>query len=111
MTSALADRDARAVMAPLADDFYGETWELDNRALRLLLQREIRARDQLGARLFDIDIEILSEDRARATFQALLTGGSGFLPSEGRWFRVETGWRRDGDWELISASWDDVIGR
>jgi hypothetical protein len=111
MTKALAERDTRAVLEPLADDFYGETWELDDRALRLLLQREIRARQQLNARLFDVEIEILGDDRARATFQALLTGGSGLIPSDGRWFRVETGWRRDDDWALISASWEDVIGR
>ncbi len=112
MTEALAARDARGALAPLAEDFSGETWNLDQRGMRLILQRELRASDRLSARLFDIDVELHGNERASATFQAVLTGGSGLLPERGRWFQVQTGWRRDdGDWMIISASWEDVIGR
>jgi len=49
--------------------------------------------------------------RARAQFRALATGGSGWLPDEGRLWRVETGWRLDdGDWMMISAEWTPVLG-
>ncbi len=112
MTTALAERNARATLAPLAEDFSGETWNLDQRAIRLLLQRELRSHERLRARLFDIDVELHGDDRASATFQLVLTGGSGMLPERGRWFQVQTGWRRDdGEWMLISAAWEDVIGR
>jgi len=112
MTTALAERNIRAVVEPLAEDFSGETWNLDRRSLRLLLLRESRAHDQLRARLFDVDIELLSSERAVANFQVVLTGGSGLVPSEGRWFQVESGWRQtDDDWQLISARWENVIGR
>jgi hypothetical protein len=111
MTVALEEREASRVFAPLADDFVGETWDLDIRALRMILRREMLAHDQLRARLFDIEVDLLSSDRARVGFQVLLTGGSGLVPSEGRWFEVETGWRLDDDWKLISARWEDVIGR
>jgi len=111
MTLALEEREASRVFAPLADDFVGETWDLDIRALRMILRREMLAHDQLRARLFDIEVDLLSTDRARVSFQVLLTGGSGLVPSEGRWFEVETGWRQDDDWKLISARWEDVIGR
>ncbi|MBB6086280.1 hypothetical protein [Wenzhouxiangella marina] len=112
MTEALAEGDVRAVLAPLAEDFNGETWNLDQRALRLLLQREMRAHERVRARLIDIDVELHGGERATASFQAVLTGGSGLLPDEGRWIQVETGWRLDDDdWWLISASWEDVIGR
>lgn len=111
MTQALEDRQASEVLEPLADDFVGETWDLDRRALRMILRREMLAHDRLRARLFDVDIELLSPDRATVSFQVLLTGGSGIVPREGRWFQVETGWRQDADWRLISARWESVIGR
>lgn len=111
MTQALVDREASTVLEPLAEDFVGETWDLDRRALRLLLRREMLAHDRLRARLFDIEVDLLSPERASANFQVLLTGGSGLVPSEGRWFQVETGWRLDDDWKLISARWENVIGR
>jgi len=111
MTQALEERDTAKVFEPLADDFVGETWDLDRRALRLILRREMLSHDRLRARLFDIEVDLLSADRARVTFQVFLTGGSGLMPSEGRWFLVETGWRENDDWQLISARWENVIGR
>lgn len=111
MTRALEEREASSVLEPLSEDFVGETWDLDVRALRMILRREMLAHERLRARLFDIEVDLLSADRARVSFQVLLTGGSGLVPSEGRWFQVETGWRQDDDWRLISARWEDVIGR
>ncbi len=111
MTDALEAREPAAVLEPLAEDFVGETWDLDRRAIRLILRREMLAHDRLRARLFDIEVDLHSAERASVRFQVLLTGGSGLVPREGRWFQVETGWRRQGDWQLISARWEDVIGR
>ncbi len=111
MTQGLADRDTRAVMAPLADDFVGETWNLDERAVRLILQREMRAHERLRAHVQDLSIELHGAGRASAEFRVVLTGGSGLIPARGRLMQVRTGWRLDADeWMLISASWDDVIG-
>ncbi len=112
MIDALADQNARAFMAPLADDFSADTWNLDRRGARLLLNREMRAHQRIRVRLFDIRIDLVQEDRATASFQAVLTGGSGLIPEQGSWYRVATGWRRQGsDWELITASWERVAGR
>lgn len=41
MTTALSEANSRAFMAPLAEDFSGETWDLDRRAVQLLLLREL----------------------------------------------------------------------
>lgn len=112
MAQALADSDVRGVLSPLADDFAGVTWDLDQRGARLLLQRELRAHEQLRARVIDIDVEMRGESRAVASFQVVLTGGSGLIPDTGRWYRVESGWRLDGnDWKLVSAEWEPVAGR
>jgi hypothetical protein len=52
------------------------------------------------------------EDRATATMHAVTTGGSGLIPETGGWYRVTTGWRLDdGEWMLISASWETIAGR
>lgn len=112
MVQALADRNARAFTAPIAEDFGSDTWNLDVRGVRLLLQREMRASERLRARLVDVTVQMHGEDRASAEFNAILTGGSGVIPNRGGWYQVRTGWRRDGtDWMLISASWEEVIRR
>ena len=112
MTTAIADGKPGAFLEPIADDFAGDTWQLDRRGARLLLLREMRAHARLRARLVDVQVELVSESRATASFQAVLTGGSGLLPEDGGWYSVRTGWRQNGgDWEMISASWERVIGR
>jgi hypothetical protein len=112
MVEALAERNGRRVLAPLAEDFTAETWDMDRRGMRLLLEREMRAHQRLAARVYDLSVEIHEGSRASAEFQVILTGGSGLIPQRGRWYKVRTGWRLDGsDWMLISASWEDVIGR
>ncbi|QKK02699.1 MAG: hypothetical protein HND55_08590 [Pseudomonadota bacterium] len=111
MQSALAEGRPRAFMAPVSEDFSGATLNLDRRAARLLLRREMLSHEQLRARLIDIDINVKDQNRATASFQAIVTGGSGLIPSTGRWYRVETGWRlEDGDWMLLSARWTPVAG-
>lgn len=112
MSAALSAADSRAFMGPLAEDFTAETWDLDRRAVQLLLLREFRAHQRIRARLFDLEVDLFDDDRASARFQAVLTGGSGLIPEQGSWYRVSTGWRRQGgDWELISARWEHVAGR
>lgn len=112
MQTALSEGDVRAFMAPVADDFTASTRNLDRRAARFLLRREMLAHDRLRARLADIEITLHGQDRAMATMHAVTTGGSGQIPETGGWYRVNTGWRRDGgDWMMISASWENVVAR
>lgn len=112
MQQALEEGNVRAFLAPVAEDFSGEGRNIDRRGARLLLNRELRAHERLKARLFDIEVELRGEDRATASMHAVTTGGSGLIPDTGRWYRVESGWRRDdGEWMLISARWKPVAGR
>lgn len=112
MQTALSEGNVRAFVAPLAEDFTAATRNLDRRAARLLLRREMMVHDRLKARLADIEVTLHGEDRATATMHAVTTGGSGLIPDTGGWYRVTTGWRLDDDeWMLISASWETVAGR
>lgn len=106
MTEALERGNVSDFMAPIADDFMTANGRMDRRALGLLVRRERLARDAIQVRRLDTRIEIIGETRAIASFRALATGGSGLLPDEGRFWTVETGWRREGsEWALISAEW------
>jgi len=107
MTEAVEAGEVDDFMAPVADDFVAANGRLDRRALALLVRRERLARDSIRIRRVDTEVELVGESRAVASFRALATGGSGLLPDEGRFWRVETGWRREGDdWALISAQWE-----
>lgn len=111
MTEALEQGDVSDFMAPVADDFVAVNGRLDRRALGLLVRRERLAREAIRIQRLDTRIEIFLPDggqaRATASFRALATGGTGLLPDEGRFWKVETGWRRDaGEWKLISAEWE-----
>jgi len=110
MSAALVDGDVGDFMDAVADDFIGGDGRLDRRALGLLVRRERLARSQISIQRFDTEIEVTAQGRARATFRALATGGSGWLPDDGRLWRIETGWRLDGgEWMLISADWEATI--
>lgn len=107
MTLALETGDISDFMAPVAEDFAAVNGRLDRRALGLLVRRERLAREAIGITRLDTRVRIIGDTRAVASFRALATGGSGLLPDEGRFWTVETGWRRDGDeWMLISAEWE-----
>ncbi len=111
MTEAIEQGEVGAFMRPVAEDFIAVRGAMDRNALRALALRERLARDSIRLRRVNTAISLIGQGRAIATFNALATGGSGVLPDEGRFWRVETGWRRDdGDWMLISASWEPVTG-
>ncbi len=106
MEAALERGEVDGFMDPIADDFIAGNRGLDRRTLGLLVRRERMARERISVSRFDTDVVLIGEARATATFGALATGGSGLLPDEGRLWRIDTGWRLDGDdWRLISAEW------
>lgn len=110
MSAAAQGGDIDDFMDAVADDFIGADGRLDKRALGLLVRRERLARSRISIQRFDTRIELTGQGRARATFRALATGGSGWLPDDGRLWQFETGWRLDGgEWMLISADWEATI--
>lgn len=106
MIAALENGDIDDFLDPIAADFVAGERGLDRRAVGLLARRERLARESIRIRRVDTVVERVGERRALARFRVLATGGTGLLPDEGRFWAVETGWRkRGGDWEMISASW------
>lgn len=111
MTEALEAGEVGRFMEFIAEDFSTAGGRLNHATLGLLVRRERLARTSIRIQRIGTGIEVFDGGRARAEFQALALGGSGWLPDEGEWWRVETGWRLEqGDWRLISADWSRGVG-
>lgn len=111
MEQALAASERRDFMQPIAEDFSGPGG-MNRDRVRALLIFHLQRHQQLRSRSGPINVQVndsLSPPRAEATWQTLVTGGSGWLPEQGQLYRVETGWRWEGEWQLISASWEAVL--
>lgn len=104
---AVEGRDAAAIGDLLADDFVGPGGMDGDAAVRMARLAFLRHRD-VGATLAGPLRVDLREHDATVSFEVALTGGSGrLLPDAARLYSVETGWRlQDGDWRLLSASWE-----
>ena len=65
----------------------------------------------MRAQLFPISVRLLNAEEAIAEFNALLTGGRGLFPKQGRLVHFETVWRLvDGEWQLLAADWKRAGG-
>lgn len=101
-------------MAAVADDFSGQSGRLGREELADLFRVQLLRHTRVSALLSNVEIEMRGGQRAIATMNALLTGGPrAWLPESGRLYRIDSGWRMDdeGDWYLISAEWEPVLGR
>jgi hypothetical protein len=106
MAEAVEQKRPGDFMEHLATDFAGPaqaSGRID--AERLLRYHQIRNKN-IGVVLRSVEIQV-RDDRATASFQALVTGSESWLPERGRDFAFLTGWRLDdGDWKLINAQWE-----
>ncbi len=110
MSLALEEDHVRDFMRPIAEDFIAGTGSLNRNALMLLVRRERMAREEVRIQRMNTRVELVSSDRATATFQAIGTGGTGLIPDEGQLWNVETGWRKqEDDWQMISARWERAL--
>ena len=104
MQGAAEAGDAKALFAPIAEDFAGSEG-MDREAFRRYVMVMGLRNQKVGVRLGPIDVTLFG-DRATADFTAALTGGPGWLPDRAQVYDIHTGWRlENGDWKLISASW------
>lgn len=91
----------------VADDFRGQGGAMNRDQLRAYIVLQSGRYKEIEARIFPITVREISEVEASAEFRALLTGGSGWIPEDGRLYRIETLWRLEGDdWLLTAARWE-----
>ncbi len=103
----LQEGDVGGFMEAIADDFVGQSEGLDRERLRGLLRLQL-LRSKVSVTLSSVEVELHGENRASVRFTALALGSSGgWLPSDGRVFRVDSSWRREGQrWTVIAARWE-----
>ncbi len=100
---------ASDVVAPLVDDFDGNGGELDRRRLAGMV-RVLALRDEhIGVIMGPVSIEHRGE-RMVARFTVTLTSGGKSLPDQLGVYKMESGWRKEGnDWRCYTASWTHSI--
>lgn len=101
--------DARAVVAPLADDFDGNAGALDRAALRNMVRVLALQQTSIGVHIGPITTTMRGT-RIVASFTVTLTSGRGALPDRVGVYQAETAWRRDnGAWRCYTANWKQVM--
>ena len=110
MQQAMEERNPRAFLAYVSEDFIGNSADFDRAALANLLRIEVFRNDQVGVMLGPIDID-LQDDRATAHVTATFMGGSGgLLPEHGAIYDITSGWKRDGGkWVCYSGRWEQKL--
>lgn len=108
MQAAAEARDAAALADSVSEEFIGPEGmdrEQFRRTLALVWFRD----QQVGVQMGPLDVKLAGEG-ATVDFTAGTSGGAGWLPERGQLHRVKTGWRlEDGEWMLVSASWEPVL--
>jgi hypothetical protein len=99
-----------AFMDGIAENFGGQRGNLSREQLKELLRIQLLAHTRIGVTLTGIEVEV-SKDFAEARFNALLTGGAGFIPDSGDAFDVVTDWQKiDDRWVVVAARWTRLGG-
>lgn len=101
--------ERRPFMKYLSPDFTAQGGSMNRDQVRALFIYQLNRHERLRAQLFPISVTETGENRAEATFRALVTGGPGWIPESGQVFDFETTWvRTEDEWLLASAKWDPV---
>ena len=108
MAEALEQREVSPIVDRLHDELVireGRHGELGKeQAGRMLTATFFRHRN-ISVVLTNIQVtaDSIREDRASATFNTLVTGGSGGrLPDRAQLYRISSDWQYDGDWKLVA---------
>lgn len=101
--------ERRPFMKYLSPDFTAQGGSMNRDQVRALFIYQLNRHEKLRAQLFPISVTETGENRAAATFRALVTGGPGWIPESGQVFDFDTTWiRAEGEWLLTSANWEPV---
>jgi hypothetical protein len=109
METAASEREPRAFMDGVAEDFSG-SGGMDRAALHNLLRMQFLANASVGATTGPVSID-MHGDKATVHFGVVLTGGDGrVLPDTMQSYAVTSGWRlQDGEWKVYVAEWKPML--
>lgn len=108
MAAGIEQRDSSAVVEHFHPDLQiseRHHGNVDLDKLRRIMAAAFFRHRNISVVLTNIQVtpDNIRDDLASAQFNALVTGGSGgILPDQAQLYRIESQWRNDGDWKLIS---------
>ena len=106
MSTATADKNLSAVMAPIHEDFLGNQ-RIRKANLRGLVLIHYQRHKNVHVFVHDVEVKV-SGDAAEVTCNVILAGRNELLPEQGRVLKVTSEWTKlDDDWQVVSASWHD----
>lgn len=108
MVEALESRHSGPVMDRLHENFRGEGVRglMDRKQAQKLLLLIFYRHQSISVTVTGTEIlpDTVNQNRASATFNVLVTGGSGgLIPDTGQIYRVKSEWQYDDDWQLLSV--------
>jgi hypothetical protein len=110
METSMENGERRPFIKHVAEDFSGQNGQLNRMELQRLVIFQLNRHQRLNAQLFPISVTETGENRATASFRALITGGPGWIPDQGQLYDFETHWRYESDeWILASADWTPIL--
>ena len=99
--------ESRAFVGYLTDDFKAPGAGMNRDQIRAFLILQLKRYKELDARILSIQVNEREPGKATAKFNALVTGGPGWIPENGQLYAFETFWRLEsGDWLLEAAYWE-----
>ena len=106
MSAATAEKDLSAVMTPIHEDFLGNR-QIRKPNLKGLVYLHFNRHKHVHVFVHDVQIQLKGET-AEVSCDLILAGRNELVPEQGRVLQVKSEWKKiDGDWWVVSASWQD----
>ena len=106
MSAATANKDLAEVLAPVHEDFLGNQ-RIRKANLKGLVFVHFRRHKHVHVFVHDVQVSVNGAS-AEVSCNVILAGREQLLPEQGRVLQVVSQWKKiDGDWMVMSASWQD----
>jgi len=106
MSAATAEKDLAEVLAPIHADFLGNQ-RIRKPNLKGLVYIHFTRHKHVHVFVHDVQVS-LNGDTAEVSCNLVLAGREKLLPDQGRVLQALSQWKKiDGDWMVMSASWQD----
>ncbi len=111
LEQAVEERKVDTAMDMLSDDFSTRKGQNRKDAHRLLLFHTLKHQTISVIRSqTEASLDPAYANQAQVRFNAIVTGGQGLLPEQGRSYAVDSRWTfDDGEWYLNSLDWEPLL--